>query len=105
MAFLALPAPLRHIIGVYAAPELDYLRPVGALAFVQEALRPWSPQDARADDNFALGDACRGGHLKVARWLVATFGLTVADVRARDVSALGCACVGGHLRVARWLAA
>ncbi len=49
--------------------------------------------------------ACDGGHLDVAKWLVAEHG---ADVRATTNDGWTClhlACRGGHLDMARWLVA
>ena len=39
-----------------------------------------SAEDARVDYNCALRWACANRHPEVARWLVATFGLTPADI-------------------------
>ena len=63
---------------------------------------------ARARAGEALYVACVKGHLEVANWLVAHFGLGRDDVRdevrvvVRD--ALGCVCENGDLDVAVWLA-
>jgi hypothetical protein len=51
----------------------------------------------------AMCAACKRGHLHVAQWLHATFGLTTVDARANNNIALCWACEGGHLQVAQWL--
>ena len=43
---------------------------------------------------------CANGHLRVAQWLHATFGLTPADARLNNGAALRRACASGHLAVA-----
>ena len=60
-------------------------------------------QTVRDNDNFALRIACEQGHLDVAKWPTATFGLTAADARDNDNHALRRACSGGHLDVAQCL--
>jgi hypothetical protein len=51
----------------------------------------------------ALRRSCESGHLAVAQWLVATFGLTASDVRTDVNFALRGSCENGHLAVAQWL--
>ncbi|KAI8803577.1 ankyrin repeat-containing domain protein [Cladochytrium replicatum] len=47
----------------------------------------------------ALKDAARGGHLVIAKYLVALG----ADVRVDTDAALKCACVSGNLELVKWL--
>jgi hypothetical protein len=60
---------------------------------------------AGADAVQALRIACENGHLDVAQWLVATFGLTADDARARNNYAFRASCIYGHVNVAQWLVA
>lgn len=57
----------------------------------------------RANKNSALRKACKNGNLPLAKWLVETFGLTVADVVDDNNGALHNACHAGHLNVVIWL--
>ena len=41
-----------------------------------------SPEDARADDNYALRWSCANGHLDVAQWITSHFKLSLDDVCA-----------------------
>jgi hypothetical protein len=45
--------------------------------------------------------ACHDGHLEVAQWVVAFFGLTAANVH--NDGAVSEACQAGHLRILAWL--
>ena len=60
-------------------------------------------EHARSDNNFAFRVACGKGHLKVAKWLVDTFGLTITDVRSSDNDAFRRACYYGHLNILQFL--
>ena len=56
----------------------------------------WGPEDARANNNYALQCAAGNGNLDVCRWLHATFGLATEDARANDNYALRWAATSGH---------
>ncbi len=71
----------------------------------RHAAKPFTVAGARADDNYAFRWACENGHLAVAQWLTATFGLGAADARADNDDALIRAHFNGHPELARWLTA
>lgn len=48
-------------------------------------------------------DACAGGHLATAQWLVSHFGLTSEDHHEGLLEALDAVGMAGHLHVAEWL--
>lgn len=66
-----------------------------------QAIRPWTVEDARAQDNFALHCAC----WDTSRWLVATFNLTSEDAKAEDNKVMRAACCQGYLGIVQWLVA
>jgi hypothetical protein len=49
-----------------------------------------TPDDARAEHNYALRLAAYNGHLDVCRWLTETFHLTAADARAQQRCTTAC---------------
>jgi hypothetical protein len=51
--------------------------------------------------------SCCNGHLEMAQWLTATFGLTAEDARSKDNEALRSACADSEedLEMAQWLTA
>ena len=61
-----------------------------------------------ADGYAVLIGVCEKGHLALAQWLVARFGLELRDVRDEDGddedNAFLHACANNHLEVAQWLA-
>ncbi len=81
--------------------------PQGDPRWLQErhAATPYTAAEARAGSNSSLRWACANGHLVIAQWLVATFGLGVADVRVGDNEALREAYSKGHRELTRWLVA
>ena len=57
--------------------------------------------DVRRDEAFLY--ACRGGYLKIARWVRRTYLLRSQDILSKECNAFMVACGGGHLTVAQWL--
>ena len=55
-------------------------------------------------DNYAIHQSCENGHLEVAKWLKAGFGITAEDVKSEDFAAFIGSCSSGHLDVAMWVA-
>ena len=89
---------------------------------VKEFLKENPEIDISADNEYAFRDACRNGHLEIAKWLVEIKPIYKSgsgylkvikwllkednpsiDISAIDDEAFRYACKHGHLEVAQWL--
>ena len=86
---------LRALYDACASGDLAAAR--AALAAVTQA----DNGNAASAVNVAFREACRDGHLDVARWLYDDVGGVWAHAYQDEVFRI--VCIGGHLAIARWL--
>lgn len=93
----------RDIMNKENAVKLSIL--LGDLELLKENIRRFglTAEDIRSNNNFALRQAARNGHVNILRFLKDEFGLTAEDARDDNNDAIELASQNGHVDVLRFL--